>query len=245
MAWYKDWFDSPFYDILYKKRDDYEANKLLKVISPFLPKSPSSIADIACGRGRHSINLANQGYQVWGYDLSKRAISIAKQKARDEHLHIHFEIHDMLIPLSARFDSVVNLFTSFGYFADKSQNAKVFFNMADAVKPGGNLIIDFLNPTFVRKNLVAEKEYSTVGEYEICLCRTIEDNRVEKKIEISSETKGEIHSFVEKVSLLELDWFQAMANHNNLVFKEVLGDYTGKEFVQNDSPRQIMIFTHK
>lgn len=243
MAWYKDWFDSPFYDVLYKKRDEEEAERLLSVISPFLPSSPARVADIACGRGRHSLNLAKQGYDVTGYDLSKRALQIAREKAKEAHLEIRFELHDMLLPIGDSYDAAVNLFTSFGYFADNNHNAKVFTNMADVLTKGGTLIVDFLNPSFVRRNLISESEFSTMGDFNVGVSRTLDNLRVEKKIDIVSQKKGDSYTFVEKVNLLEVSWFEKEAKQNDLDLVQVLGSYSGEDFDEVDSPRQIMIFT--
>ena len=52
--WYTSWFDSPYYHILYKNRDDKEAGLFMKNLTSFLNLSTSSkILDLACGKGRH------------------------------------------------------------------------------------------------------------------------------------------------------------------------------------------------
>ena len=60
--WFKDWFNSPYYHQLYFNRDDREAAVFIdKLISYLKPAPDSTMLDVACGRGRHSIQLAGIG----------------------------------------------------------------------------------------------------------------------------------------------------------------------------------------
>ena len=65
MAWFKNWFDSKYYHILYKNRNNAEAilliDNLLKTIKP--PKN-SMFLDLACATGRHAIYLNKKGFNV-------------------------------------------------------------------------------------------------------------------------------------------------------------------------------------
>ena len=91
--WYTSWFDSPYYHILYKNRDDKEAGLFMKNLTSFLNLSTSSkILDLACGKGRHSKYLNQLGYHVTGIDLSPQSIVYAKQFENDK---LFFEEHDM------------------------------------------------------------------------------------------------------------------------------------------------------
>ena len=77
--WYASWFDTPFYHILYKSRDDKEAGVFMKTLTSFLNLKPKAeILDLACGRGRHSIYLNKLDFIVTGVDLSSKSIAFAK-----------------------------------------------------------------------------------------------------------------------------------------------------------------------
>ena len=79
--WFESWFDSPYYHILYKNRDDTEAQKFLRnLLRVINPPSNAKILDLACGKGRHAIFLRKLNYKVVGTDLSKLSISEAKKK---------------------------------------------------------------------------------------------------------------------------------------------------------------------
>ena len=78
-AWYKDWFNSPYYHLLYNNRDDDEAQAFLERLITYLqPKPNTKMLDVACGKGRHSKALAEMGFDVTGIDLSQSSIEEAK-----------------------------------------------------------------------------------------------------------------------------------------------------------------------
>ena len=116
--WFSEWFDSRYYHILYKNRDQQEAERFLKNLSKLeLFKKNSKIIDIACGKGRHSLFLSELGYDVTGVDLSKNSIKHAKQFEKE---NLKFDVADMRETYKNNsFDISLNLFTSFGYFNNK------------------------------------------------------------------------------------------------------------------------------
>jgi len=79
-AWYKDWFNSPFYHKLYFERDDKEAEAFIsRLIDHLKPATGSYMLDVACGRGRHSRILAGKGFRVTGIDISFDSIAFQKK----------------------------------------------------------------------------------------------------------------------------------------------------------------------
>ena len=113
--WYKEWFSSPYYDILYYKRNEQEASAFIQLLLSNLnaPKE-SFMLDVACGKGRHSRILAAMGYDVTGIDISEPAVLEAKSYETEK---LHFFCHDMRLPFYINyFDYAFNFFTSFGYF---------------------------------------------------------------------------------------------------------------------------------
>ena len=144
MSWFEDWFNSPYYALLYNNRDTKEAGEFIKNLLAYLKPSPnSSIADIPCGNGRHSTALANAGFNVTGFDLSERNIEEAKPYESET---LSFYLHDMRQPFHIHyFDFIMNLFTSIGYFNADYEDLRVLKNFQKALKPGGILVIDFFN----------------------------------------------------------------------------------------------------
>ncbi|MGZ8538498.1 MAG: class I SAM-dependent methyltransferase, partial [Flavisolibacter sp.] len=119
--WYKEWFNSSFYHKLYFDRDENEASAfILRLLDHLKPPSGSFMLDVACGKGRHSKLLAEQGYDVTGIDISLDSIQNAKQFEQE---HLHFFQHDMRLPAWINyFDYAFNFFTSFGYFATRREH---------------------------------------------------------------------------------------------------------------------------
>ena len=130
--WFSSWFDTPFYHILYKDRNDKEAHAFMDTLTHYLnfPEN-GTILDLACGKGRHSLYLNTLGYNVTGVDLSENSINFAKQF---ENETLRFKVHDMCVPFGEKFDGVFNLFTSFGYFDDDEDN----LNTIKAIKTNLN-----------------------------------------------------------------------------------------------------------
>jgi len=85
--WFSEWFNTPYYHILYKDRNDNEAQFFMDNLTHYLNlPQDAQILDLACGKGRHSIYLNNLGYQVTGVDISSNSIKIANKSA-NEKLH--------------------------------------------------------------------------------------------------------------------------------------------------------------
>jgi ubiquinone/menaquinone biosynthesis C-methylase UbiE len=106
-------------------------------------KDSAEILDLACGHGRHSIELAKRGYGVTGLDFSKHFIDIAKKDAKKQGVKVDFILGDMRdLPFVNKFDAIINMFISFGYFDNESDNELVLRNVSRALKPNGRFLIE-------------------------------------------------------------------------------------------------------
>lgn len=241
--WFEHWFDSPLHEQLYAKRDADDADRLAGLISAHFPaREYPKLLDLACGRGRHSINFARRGYQVTGVDLAPTAIERAKGKAVQAGVEIDFIVGDMRQPLDMTFDVVVNLFTSFGYFSDEAENELPIAAMSQMVRQGGQVWIDFLNPGHVVANLVPTNS-GTIPGWSYNIRRWIESGAVRKEIQLIEDATGDEQVFTEYVKLLELDWFKDISMRHGLQLRSVFGDYEGNSYDAIATPRLIMGFS--
>lgn len=238
LLWYEAWFDRDEYEIVYRHRDDRDAERLIDLVEKTTGvQRGNKIADIGCGRGRHAILLARRGYRVTGLDLSERSIAVARSRAHEEDLDIDFVIGDMREPVcGACFDGAVNLFTAFGYFEHEDDHQRATEAIAVSIKPGGWFVQDFLNPPYVRDTFVPEDRRTEI-DIEIVQRRRIEEGRIRKTITLSRN--GRTHAFEESVRLLELADFRMMYERAGLRIVQVYGDAEGRPYGPG-SKRMIM-----
>lgn len=234
--WFTDWFNTPYYHILYKDRNDVEAQQFIRNITTFLPLSDKALLlDLPCGKGRHAVFLNSLGYRVIGADLSENSIQFAK---KFENSSLKFIIQDMREPFDLQYDAVFNLFTSFGYFEEDSEDILVLQNIKNCLKENGYFVFDFLNASFVKDTLVVS-ETKMVDGITFRIQRKIEDGFILKHISFFAD--GEHHQFMESVKYLDLQKMIAFFEKVGLNLKHVFGDYQLHPFDENYSKRLILI----
>jgi SAM-dependent methyltransferase len=140
--WWADYFDAQYlleYEPLFDlERDRHEVARIIDVLG--LP-SGARLLDVPCGQGRHAHLLAEAGFDVDGLDYSPDLL--AKARARGTGPTLRYTRGDMRrLPArwTRRFDGVLNLFTSFGFFAEPADDRKVIAEFARVLKPGGLMV---------------------------------------------------------------------------------------------------------
>lgn len=235
--WFASWFDTPYYHILYKDRDNSEAQLFMDILTHYLNlPEHGEILDLACGKGRHAIYLNSLGYKVIGADLSENSIAHAKQF---ENETLHFQVHDMCKPFNKQFDAVFNLFTSFGYFENEDDNLKTIQAIQADLNETGFGVIDFMNSNYVIDNLVPE-ETKTVENIDFQIKRFVKDGYIIKDIQF--DDAGNTYQFQERVRAFTLEDFQALFDQAGVYLLDIFGDYKLHKFNKNTSERLIMIF---
>lgn len=141
-AWWQDYFDAQYlleYEPLFTpERDRREVARLIDVLGLH---TGARILDVPCGQGRHAHLLAEAGFDVLGIDYSAELLARAKKRGTGPALrYVRGDMRKLPARLSGRFDAVVNLFTSFGFFADPADDARVIREFARVLKPGGMLV---------------------------------------------------------------------------------------------------------
>lgn len=238
--WFENWFDSPLYEQLYAHRDQEDALQLARFIARHCPPTQyPRMLDLACGRGRHSLNFARMGYTLTGLDLSPNALQKATHNAVAEQLEINFVLGDMRQALTETFDVIVNLFTSFGYFADDAENEAVIYALAEMIEPEGVIWIDFLNSEYVSRQFIPYDE-GQLTEWKYWIKRWIEDGAIQKEIHLVQPSSGDEQLFREYVRLYDRDWFIRVLAKHRLILLQTYGDYTGSPYRPSTSPRLLM-----
>lgn len=236
--WFENWFNSPYYHLLYNNRNHEEASYFINNLFRYFHFKPQDkVWDLACGQGRHALALHRLGLDVTGSDLSENNILEAKKA---EEPGLEFLVHDMRHSFRKNYyNAVLNLFTSLGYFSEYNDNQKVFQNADEALKSGGFFLIDFFNAKKVSKHFKDRYEEKR-GEVCFQISKKISDKRVIKHIEFNCGKKE--YYFEELVSLLELKDFESFSRNTNLKLQDVFGNYSLEPFSENVSDRLIMVF---
>jgi SAM-dependent methyltransferase len=140
--WWSRYFDALYlreYEPLFTlERDRREVARLLDILG--LPDG-ARILDVPCGQGRHSHLLAEAGFDVDGLDLSAELLARARARGTGPRLRYHRgDMRNLPSEWTGQFDAVLNLFTSFGFFADPSDDRGVVAEFARVLRPGGILV---------------------------------------------------------------------------------------------------------
>ncbi|MCU0343965.1 MAG: class I SAM-dependent methyltransferase [Ignavibacterium sp.] len=238
--WFKDWFNTKEYLNVYQHRNEKDAEEHIKLILDNIKiPSRSKILDMACGAGRHAVILARKDFEVTAVDLSENLLLIARQSAKDENLKINFIRSDIReFKTDEKFNLIINLFTSFGYFDSDEENFSVLQKAYDLLADDGFFVLDFFNSHFLQKNLIESSE-EIMDEVKIHQFRKIKENRVRKKIVITKD--GNLSQFEESVRMFTKEELTKAIKNIGFDIYKTFGDFLGNNFEQFTSPRLIMI----
>ncbi len=245
--WFEEWFNHPFYLKIYSHRNELEAKACIDTIvrETGLAREkhgPMKALDIACGAGRHAMELARRGFITTANDLSPYLIERTRQKARDANLAVSCSMADMrCLTAESKFDLVVQLFSSFGYFETKKEDGQVISNVYRSLLSGGWYILDLINPAHLEHNLIPFST-KTIDDLKVIEKRRIAHQRVIKEITISSPEKT-MH-FEESVMLYERASIEELLVTSGFTVAFLHGDYKGSPYDPSASPRMI-IFSKK
>ena len=237
MAWFKDWFGTPYYKMLYRHRNDEEASVFLDNLIKYLSLKPmDKVLDLACGRGRHSKYLASKGLDVTGIDLAEDSIAEAQKSACTT---LHFMVHDMREPFpGGKYTAIINAFTSFGYFDTEEEDIKTLCNVRNALEDSGCFVIDYLNSKKVAKEILPHSK-STCEKVNFDIRKHIENKFIIKDIIVDDQ--GEEYHFSERVKLLDKADFEKYFQAAGLEIKATFGNYKLDSFDEISSERLILI----
>lgn len=232
--WFKDWFDQD-YAAIYAGRGPEEAETAVAMAlerAPDLARGP--VLDLACGAGRHLAALRRTNGLAFGLDLSRDLLALAPASLAPWLLR-----GDMRrLPVrKGSLSGICMWFTPFGYFSDE-QNRELLKDLRQLLRPGGVLLLDYLNAAHVRANLVREDEALHHG-LRVVSRRSLEGHRIVKRMVLTRVDTGATRKVTESVRLYEPGELVAMAGECGLELVFEAGDYQGAAFQPAASPRWI------
>jgi len=147
--WWEELFNDDFIRTMAKVSDAQIGGEVNFIEESLGCEAGAMILDLACGTGRHAVELAARGYQVVGFDLSLAMLARASDEAQDRKQKINFVQGDMReMTFEETFDGVYSWNTSFGYF-DEEKNGAVIARVHKALKKGGQFLLDVVNRDYI------------------------------------------------------------------------------------------------
>jgi len=151
--WYREAFDAATADMAWTDRTGSEVDRAIKMLKP---QGGERILDLACGSGRHSIELARRGFTVVGADISADLIELAVAAAAEQGVAAASFVQADLreLDFADEFDVVLNLNDgAIGYFESEEENRRTFEVVARALRSGGRNLVQLPNVLYAQKHL--------------------------------------------------------------------------------------------
>ncbi len=253
MKWFEQAFDEEYMD-LYLHRDLREAARAVRFLRVALALAPEqTVLDLCCGPGRHLHFLGREVRRAVGLDLSpallRRAAqhwlaeegeAMEREMARREALLVRGTMRRLPFA-DACFDRVVNLFTSFGYFEEESENQAVLAEIGRVLAAGGILAIDHINRQRMLAELQARSERGLSGGRRLEERRewNVTTRRIEKHVKLS-DADGRAREWMESVRVYAPEELEAMLRSAGLEPAARHGDYDGSAWGPG-APRLIVL----
>lgn len=175
----QDWYRTAFADtadMAWTDRTESEINRALNMLRP--PEG-ARVLDLACGAGRHSLELRRRGFEVVGADISPELLEIARRDADEQGLDAEFVEADLReLDFDADFDVVLSLNDgAIGYFETEEENLRSFEVISRALRPGGQHLMQLPNVLYAQKHLPQKSWISGDSMVELVEHRWNKSNR--------------------------------------------------------------------
>lgn len=239
------WFKTAFGDLylsLYAHRDQKDARRAVDFLLKEQIVQPHKLGlDLCCGPARHLVQLSEAGLDVVGFDLSASLLRTAQSRLDSGGFPRKLVRGSMnRLPFQPSFYWAINLFTSFGYFEQDTDNEQVLRDVTRALCPSGRFLMDFMNEPFVRATLKPFSTETTPDGIVIESRRSIEGTspRVIKrmKIRMGQQTR----ELVESVRLYTAKDLEQMFARCGLKVVRSWGDF-GDRRLGEMAPRCILL----
>ena len=175
----------------------------LEIIKKYLKASYKTVLDAPCGYGRLSNPLSQMGFVVTGIDLDPFSVKKARDQAIKEGLEVTYDVKDLQdLNNKNEFDVVLNIYTSIGYLDTDDDNRSTILKLCDAVKEGGRLIFELINPLGILTNYLSSDEIITPKGLKIAYERAFDPTKFVNIERITYRyPNGQVFSGVNKIRL--------------------------------------------
>jgi SAM-dependent methyltransferase len=240
--WWEELFNDDYLHAMERVTDDQIAREVHFIEESLGVERGGALLDLACGTGRHAVQLARRGYEVVGFDLSLAMLARAGEDAQERDAKLNFIQGDMRdMTFEEQFDGVYCWNTSFGYF-EEDKNAQVVDRVHRALKGGGLFLLDVVNRDF----LVRQSPSLAWFEGDGCICMDemsvdfiTSRMKVKRTMMLDDGRSQEIEYSMRIYSLHELG---RILHEHGFTVREVSGRVsTPGVFFGGDSPRSMIL----
>jgi 2-polyprenyl-3-methyl-5-hydroxy-6-metoxy-1,4-benzoquinol methylase len=206
------------------------------------------ILDLACGGGRHSLAMAQQGAIVTGIDLGPAAIAAARRRARRAGLAVEFVQRDLrCLTYEAVFDAVTFIFGCFTEMP-RDQAQDVLRGISRSLRPGGMFVLDVYTPRFFaeldgRQEWWVGRDFIAGRFLQLVLTEYFyysHDKTYVRRDFICNPATGDLHTFGVSGQAYGLAELAGMFEAADLMPVMTVGNWQGEE-VSVDSPLYVVL----
>ncbi|MBA7643460.1 23S rRNA (uracil(1939)-C(5))-methyltransferase RlmD [subsurface metagenome] len=190
------------------------------------------VLELACGFGRHALELARRGYAVVGVDITPEYVSEAEKKAKEGGLNVKFICADLRdVSFHEEFDVVLNLADgAIGYLENDQENLKVFDLIASALRPGGKHLMGICNAAHAKKHF--PRRHWEMGSHRLSLADFAWDKENSRMLYTAYSfkygqplAKPEGEASVSSIRLYTIDELQEILALSGMEIKQTYGGY--------------------
>jgi len=158
------------WDKIFKQRGKYftkPQKDIRRIVKLFKKNGVKRVLDLGCGSGRHIIFLTKQGFNVYGFDISKHGIKIARDWLKKEKLKANLKIGSIYNKLPYQddfFDAIVSIRVI--HHAKIKSVRKLIKEIERILKPAGLIFITVaklypqeLKLPMVKSKMIAPRTY--------------------------------------------------------------------------------------
>lgn len=211
-------------------------------VDDVMPKK-GMMLDLCCGTGRHSIVLRRNKRDIVGMDLSRRLLTIAKERMKEADVTFPLVRADMrYLPFRNEvFYSIINMFTSFGYLPSESEDVKSLSEVNRTLKKNGRFLLDVVNRDHVLTDF-HERDWAEFEPYYMLERRSfdLKESKLVSQWTLIRKSDGETTSIKHEVRLFTLTRIEQLCGDAGLIVKRVYGGYEKQDFGL-DTSRMIVL----
>lgn len=245
-VWFQEAFGEEFLRTLPADFDQQTLRDTEFIAQSLNLKRGARILDLACGFGRHAVELSSRGYEMVGLDLSMPMLqkALAESQQRGQSIkYLHGDMRELAF--QEAFDGCYIWQTSFGYFDDRT-NLKVLQSVHRALRVGGRFLIDVVNRDYV----LGQMPSRTWWEGSSCIF--LEEAEFDYNASVLHAKRSfiyedgspplEQHSYVRLYSLHEL---RQMLNLSGFAVLEVSGELHHRGYFLGPSSGRLLVLAEK